>query len=68
MTNRIETGCLVTDRLKGGTFLVTAFRYRSHGRGMDAEFQVLDPTNGNLHWVVDFNLKSLPDSPNEVAT
>jgi hypothetical protein len=63
MTNRIESGCLVTDRLKGGTFLVTAFRYRSHGRGMDAEFEVLDPTTGRFQWTPDFNLKRLPDPP-----
>jgi hypothetical protein len=63
MTNRIESGCLVTDRLKGGTFLVTAFRYRSHGCGMDAEFEVLDPTTGRFQWTPDFNLKRLPDPP-----
>ncbi len=60
---RIESGCLVTHRLEGGTFLVTAFRYRSMGRGMDAEWEVLDPTNGKLRWVTDFSLKRLPDPP-----
>jgi len=59
----VETGCLVTHRLEGGTFLVTAFRYRSHGRGMDAEFEVLDPGTGKFRWVVDFSLERLPDSP-----
>jgi len=67
MTSRIESGCLVTHRLEGGTYLVTAFRYRSTGRGMDAEFEVLDPTTGKLRWVTDFNLKRLPDSPVEIA-
>lgn len=63
----IESGCLVTIRLEGGTFLVTAFRYRSHGRGMDAEFQILDPNTGRFRWVPDFSLKRLPD-PTTVNT
>jgi hypothetical protein len=63
MTNRIESGCLVTHRLEGGTFLVTAFRYRSMGRGMDAGWEVLDPSTGKFQWMPDFNLKRLPDPP-----
>ena len=34
----------------------------------DAEFEVLDPTNGSLRWVVDFSLKRLPDPSPEVTT
>ena len=60
-TKPIETGCLVTHRLEGGTFLVTAFRYRSHGRGMDAEFEFFDPATGKFRWAPDFSLKRLPD-------
>jgi len=62
-TKPIETGCLVTHRLEGGTFLVTAFRYRSHGRGMDAEFEFFDPATGKFRWAPDFSLQRLPDNP-----
>jgi len=66
-TKPIESGCLVTIRLEGGTFLVTAFRYRPHGRGMDAEFEILDPTTGRFRWVPDFSLQRLPDPPAGVS-
>lgn len=57
----VETGCLATHRMKGGTFLVTAFRYARHGGGMDGQFEILDPSTGRFQWVVDFELKRLPD-------